>query len=198
MFKPRVLLSLILGSLVTLAACSDTPQTDWTLNGEASTLSFVSVKNESVLEASHFATLTGSVDEAGNAHVAVQTETVETFVDIRNERLVEHVFQSRNHPQIAIDTQIDLDEFESLEIGETIRTELTLTVTLASTPRSIYADVLVTRAGRDTVIVATAEPVMVDARDFRLGPQVELLEALAGLDSVSPVAAVSAYLVFVR
>lgn len=198
MFKPRLLLVAIFGSLVTLSACSDTPGTDWTLDGEASSLSFVSVKNENVLEASHFGTLTGSVSENGNAHVAAQTETVETFVDIRNERLVERFFQSDQHPQLSVDAQIDLDAFDDLETGESMRTELQLTVTLVSTPRTLYADVIVTRAGRDTVIVATAEPVMVDARDFGLGPAVELLEAVAGLDSVSPVAAVSAYLVYER
>lgn len=198
MFKTRVLLSLIFGSLVTLAACSQPASMEWTLDGEASSLSFVTVKNSDVLEASHFGTLTGSVSEDGNAHVSAQTDTVESWVDIRNERLVEHFFQSASHPMLSVDTQIDLDAFDRLETGETMRTELTLTVTLVSTPRTIYTDVLVTRAGSDTVIVATAEPVMVDARDFGLGPQVELLESLVGLDSVSPVAAVSAYLVYER
>ena len=52
------------------------------------------------------------------------------------------------------------------------------------------------RTGRASA--AMVEPVMVDARDFGLGNAVELLESLAGLDSVSPVAAVSAYLVYER
>ena len=197
MFKPRTLLFAILGSLVTLAACSQ-PSGSWSLNSESSSLSFVSVKNSSVLEASHFGTLTGSVSEDGNAHVAAQTETVETWVDVRNGRMVEHFFQSAQHPQLSVDTQIDLEAYDDMDVGETRRTELTLTVTIVSTPRTLYADVFVTRAGSDTVIVATAEPVMVDARDFGLGNAVEMLESLAGLDSVSPVAAVSAYLVYER
>ncbi|MEN0653864.1 MULTISPECIES: YceI family protein [Hyphobacterium] len=197
MFKPRALLIAILGSLVAVSACSQ-PSGSWMLNADHSSLSFVSVKNESVLEASHFATLTGSVSEDGNAHVAAQTETLESWVDVRNERMVEHFFQSAQHPQLSVDTQIDLAAYEDMEIGETRRAELTLTVTIVSTPRTVYGDVFVTRAGTDTVIIATAEPVMVDARDFGLGNAVELLESLAGLDSVSPVAAVSVFLVYER
>lgn len=197
MFKPRVLIIAILGSLAALAACAERGG-DWTLDPENSSLTFVSVKNESVLEASHFATLTGSVSAEGNGHLAAQTETVETFVDERNGRMVEHFFQSRQHPQLSVDTQLDLSDYDDMDIGETRRAELTLTVTIVSTPRTLYADVFVTRAGDDTVIVATAEPVMVDARDFGLGNAVELLESLAGLDSVSPTAAVSAYLVYER
>ena len=198
MFKPRVLFSLILGSLVALSACSQPSQMEWALDREASALTFVSVKNENVLESSHFGVLTGSVTADGNAHVAAQTDSVETWVDTRNERLIEHFFQTRHHAQLTVDTQIDLAQFEDMDVGETIRTELTLTVTIAGTPRTLYGDAFVTRAGRDRVVVATAEPVMVDARDFGLGQAVELLEALASLESVSPVAAVSAYLVYAR
>ena len=80
MFKPRTLLFAILGSLVTLAACSQ-PSGSWSLNADSSSLSFVSVKNSSVLEASHFGTLTGSVSEEGNAHVAAQTEERQSELD---------------------------------------------------------------------------------------------------------------------
>ncbi len=59
----------------------------WTLNSEMSNLSFQSVKKQTVVESSGFATFNGTIDEAGKAEVTVLLDSVDTKIDLRNVRM---------------------------------------------------------------------------------------------------------------
>ena len=59
---------------------------DWTLDGEASKLAFGSVKKDAVGESHHFSGLSGGVAD-GIATISVDLASLETWIDIRNERM---------------------------------------------------------------------------------------------------------------
>ncbi len=184
-----------------LAACSqDAPVTGsaWQLNGEASDLTFVSVKNGDVAEVSRFGAFSGQVDADGNAGLVINPASVETYVDIRNERLRDIFFNVAEFAEIRVNTSVAPDLFEDLVAGQSVDTELELSVTLRRTARTVYAPVTVTRAGEDRILVVSREPALVDVRDFGLEAPVETLRGIAGLNSITPVFPVSAYLVFER
>jgi len=184
-----------------LAACSQgTPVTGsaWQLNGEASDLTFVSVKNGDVAEVSRFGAFSGQVDADGNAGLVINPASVETYVDIRNERLRDIFFNVAEFAEIRVNTSVAPDLFEDLVAGQSVDTELELSVTLRGTARTVYAPVTVTRAGADRMLVVSREPALVDVRDFGLEAPVETLRGIAGLNSITPVFPVSAYLVFER
>ena len=63
---------------------------------------------------------------------------------------------------------------------------------------TLFATVRVTRAARDTVLITTIDPVLVDMRDFGMEDGLETLVNLAGLNSITPVTPVSVFLVFER
>lgn len=186
---------------VFLAACSQTtPVTgsEWTLNGAASDVTFLSVKDLDVAEISRFETLSGRVTIEGSAQIVIEAVSVESYVDIRNERLSEMFFGTAQFPQIVLTTQLDPEMFDDLDIGDNLETELQLSVSLAGEFRTAYADVRAIRNGEDSLIVITREPMLIDVREYGLEDELEALRDIVGLSSITPVIPVSAYLVFER
>ena len=57
----------------------------WTLDPDASRLRFASVKNDRVAEDNGFTALSGQITPDGEIRLAVDLETVETGIDIRND-----------------------------------------------------------------------------------------------------------------
>ena len=66
----------------------------WTLDGEASKVAFGSVKKDTIGEVHHFKSVSGSVDDAGKVTVEIDVASVETWIDIRNERFQKFVFDA--------------------------------------------------------------------------------------------------------
>ncbi|WP_421790011.1 YceI family protein [Hyphobacterium sp.] len=186
---------------VFLAACSQsTPVTgsNWQLNGDASDITFVSYKNVDVAEVSRFEALSGAVSSEGAARVAVEAASVESYVDIRNERLRDMFFNVADYPVIELTAQLDPADYGALEIGDNLQTELTLSITMNGEVRTNWANVRVVRNGEDSLLVMTSEPVLIDAREYGMEAGIEALRDIVGLSSISPVFPVSAYLVFER
>ena len=65
---------------------------DWQV-GPGSQVQFVSIKNNTIGEVSHFETLAGTVTDAGEVEVRVALDSVETNIGIRNERMKKMLFE---------------------------------------------------------------------------------------------------------
>ncbi len=170
----------------------------WDLDPAASSLTVVSVKNGGVAETHRFTDLTGAVAENGVALVAIGLGSVETGIEIRDERMRELLFDLPSHPFALVTTRVDLAALEALAVGA-VR-EIPAPIGVEANGASVSTDtvLLVQRLGPDRVAVATAEPVAIDAREFGFGAGVEALRAVAGLDAIAPVVPVSVWLVFDR
>ena len=86
MMKTRFAVALAMSALLSPLAFAD-----WQI-GPGSQVQFVSIKNNTVGEVSHFETLSGSVTDAGDVEVRVVLDSVETNVGIRNERMKTMLF----------------------------------------------------------------------------------------------------------
>ncbi|MBO6764410.1 MAG: YceI family protein [Maricaulis sp.] len=100
----------LLPAALVLAACAQPAAqgNDWQLDRETSSVGFVSIKSGEIAEAHHFTNLTGSVAEDGTAELLIALDSVETGIEIRNERMREHFFQTGEYPQARLTAQIDL------------------------------------------------------------------------------------------
>ena len=184
-----------------LTACSaDAPITEasWQLNGEASDLTVISVKNGNVVETSRFDGLSGSVSATGETRLSINASSFESYVDIRNERLRDVFFEVSQFPDIQLTANLDPAMFESLAVGDNLETELQLAVSLRGIVRTVYAPVRVIRNGADSVLVISSEAALIDARDFGLEAAVLALQDIAALESITPIFPVNAYLVYER
>jgi hypothetical protein len=195
--NPMRTLALII--TLALAACSPTPGTgDWQLATDASRISFVSVKSGTIAEAHSFGVLAGSVSETGEARIAISLDSVETHIDIRNERMREHLFETNLHPEAIITAQIDLTRFDAMPVGARQADLLDLTLNLHGVDATIHADLIITRLGHDRVLVETTTPILIHADDFDLQDGLDVLQGLANLPGITPVAPVMFAVVFER
>lgn len=192
-------------SLLALAACSQAPAqapsatgTAWTVDSDASELSYVSIKAGEIGEANTFETVTGSVSADGAATIEIDLSSVSTGVDIRDERMREIFFVVADNPTANVTAQVDPAAFEALGVGESADTTLDATLSLAGVEAPFQAEVSVTRAGPDRVIAVTDKPVVIDAGRFELVDELAQLQELAGLPSITPVVPVSFSIAFER
>lgn len=196
--------ALLLLPALALAACSsagdkaDAPLPDgaWQLAADQSSVAFVSVKGGDVGEAHSFKTVAGSVQADGTVGVEIDLASVETGVDIRNERMRDMLFEVASFPQAKLTAKIDPATLRALKPGERKAMTLPVTLDLHGTTNSIEARLMVTRLAGDTVLVETTAPLIVDASAVGLGEGVEKLRAVANLPAISAAVPVTASLVF--
>ncbi|MEO1220170.1 MAG: YceI family protein [Pseudomonadota bacterium] len=188
-----------------LAACSQAPADPpaltgnaWSVDSDASELSYVSVKAGEIAEANTFENVTGSVTAEGGATIEVDLSSVSTGVDIRDERMRDIFFVVANNPSATVTAQVDPAAFEALGVGESLDTTLDGTLSLAGVDAPFQAEVSVTRAGPDRVIAVTDKPVIIDAGRFELTDELAQLQELAGLPSITPAVPVSFSIAFER
>jgi len=176
-----LLTSLVLGTTLLSSAVQ---AASWTVNSESSLISFGSVKKTTVGEVHTFSGVSGKVDEAGMAYVKVDLKSLETNIDIRNERMHKHLFNTKKTPQASYNTKLDMKEFQSLQVGETISYEMEGNMQIGSQTVDMDVPVTITRLDEDQVLVLSNGLVMLDADDFGLKGGIEKLREIAKLSSI--------------
>lgn len=171
---------------------------NWTLDSDASAIGFVTIKNGETAEAHRFSGLSGSVSDAGAASVSIPLASVETFIDIRNERMREMLFKVASYPAATVSADLDMTAFETLATGDRMTQEIDITIATNGTEAEYFGDVIVTRIGDNMVAVSTARPFIADARDMGYEEGVAQLREVAGLDAISPAVPVTFDLVFTK
>lgn len=182
----RILLAAALAAALPATALADT----WTVDPGASSFGFISVKNAEVAEEHSFGELSGAVTD-GKAEILISLASVETQIDIRNERMRDMLFHVEKTPTMTVTADIDLAQFKGLAIGERETVEVDLTVNTGAEEMGYFATLNVTRVAEDAVTVSTAKPIAVHAGDLGYADGIEALRDVAGLESISLIVPVS-------
>ncbi len=175
-------------------AYADGHAKSWTLDGENSKLAFGSIKKDYLGEAHSFKTISGTVGADGAVVIDVNLASVETNIDIRNERMIEHVF--KNVATATLASQIDMAELTAMPVGGMSTMELDGTLTLVGTEVELYADMFVVRLSEDRVMATTDSMIFLDTEEAGIDPGVTKLMELAELPSITRAAPVTMRLVF--
>ncbi|WP_299809435.1 OmpA family protein [uncultured Roseibium sp.] len=169
----------------------------WTLQREASSLRFQSVKNLTKVESSGFADFAGTIDETGAASVRIFLDSIDTKIDLRNVRMRFLFFETFQFPEVVISTRIDPALLTDLPALKRKIIPLTYTLTLHGLSKTLETEVAVTVMSDDLVAVSTTAPISVAASDFGLDGGIQKLEEAADVVIV-PSATVSFDFVFAR
>lgn len=188
----------IFAALLLLTSVTASADVGWMLSQAESRVSFVSVKQGTTGEVHHFTETEGAVSDQGTVSLSIDTASVETWIDVRNERMVDYLFQSAVFPTATLSMKIDMDALSKMEIGETRQLTVTGSLSLVGQSGDIEAELLVSRLGEGKVLVATLQPIVVQADAFDLIAGIETLRELAELSAISAAVPVSAVLVFVK
>jgi len=169
----------------------------WTLSNEGSALHYGSIKKDKVGEINSFGKLSGSVGDDGTVTVEIDLASVETYIDIRNERMVEHVF-GKDNPTATITAQVDADALDELAPGEMSVVDVDGTLTFAGKEVPIETAMVVTRLGDGRAMVTTDGMIMLTMEELGLDGGIDKLMELAKLPGITRVAPVTMRLVFDR
>ena len=104
---------------VTAVFLTSTAQAEWSLVNDSSTLSFVTIKADHVGEVHTFDLMAGSIDDDGTVEIVVELASVNTLIDIRNERMQNMLFETSIFPEARITGNIDVAAVTAMSTGST-------------------------------------------------------------------------------
>lgn len=171
---------------------------DWELDNTSSSINFVSVKNDSVGEVHSFASLVGFVGADGKAQLSVNLESVQTLIEIRDERMRELLFETVKFPLATVTAQLDPSVLAMVAEGGIVKTELPVTLSLHGKEKELTASLVIVGDGSDRLVVFSAAPILINAADFDLTAGVAALQNVAGLKAISTAVPVTLQLQFVK
>ncbi|GLQ29461.1 OmpA family protein [Sulfitobacter pacificus] len=169
----------------------------WTLQSEMSALNFQSVKKQTVVESSSFATLEGTIAPDGATEVRVLLDSVDTKIDLRNVRMRFLFFETFKFPSATITTQIDAAVLSDLAQVRRKTVPVSYTMDLHGISKTFDAEVAVTLLNEDLVSVASTTPISVSVDEFNLTEGLGKLQDAANV-TIVPSATISFDFVFAR
>ncbi len=168
----------------------------WRVDAARSTLGFATVKNAAVGEGHQFTRVSGDISATGLASLSIDLASVDTGIEIRDQRIRELLFEVARFPQARVETQVDLADVLKLAPGQSMLMPLELRLHVREGDTTLGATVRVERLSATRVLVTTVRPVIVNADALGLTEGVERLRHIAGLQSISPAVPVSMVLAF--
>lgn len=184
------------GIILLLLALPGLSQAGWRLDAAASSLHYTTIKNGGIAENNRFSGLTASLDQAGQFVLRIDLASVDTGIAIRDERMRVILFEVERYPQAEVLAEVPADVWQTTDTGRPVPIELPIRLRLHGFDAEYQLQVTVTRIDEVTLLVNAREPVLVQAADFGLLDGLAQLQAMAGLQHISPVVPVGFSLLF--
>ena len=188
----KVIHLLIASTLIVAGPCFAA----WSLDNDASQVSFVSVKAGDAGEVHRFTEISGGLSADGDASVTIQLASVDTLIPLRDERMRELLFQTELFPTALLSANIDMDALNAIGPGESMDMTANLILDLHDQQIKLAAEMIVARLGDHRLMVSSRKPVIVNAASVDLVNGIEALRAIANLPSISKAVPVSFVLTF--
>lgn len=169
--------------------------TAWVLDNDGSSLYFLSIKAEHIVETNSFTSLSGQADMT-SATVDIDLSSVNTLVPLRDERVLEFLFEVASFATASVTADLTGLPLADLSPGESVTTVLPFNLDLHGSSNNMTATVQLTQLADGALRIQTTSPVNVNAGDFSLVDGVNKLRELAGLPSVSYAVPVTFNLLF--
>lgn len=172
----------------------------WQLKADDSSVHFISVKKEHVAETHHFKHIEGSINDAGNFSIKIDLASVETGIDIRNQRMQNMLFDVANFKHAEISADLSALLASKLKKGKPTQfnTKQAAKLSLHGQSKQITIELLVSYDGKSQLTASVTKPILIKAKDFGLEEGIAALQKIAGLPGITKTVPVSANLVFIK
>ena len=167
----------------------------WKSVDEQSSIAFGSVKKDTVGEVHSFSGVKGTVSDEGAVEITIDLGSVETNIDIRNERMAKHVFQD-GAATAKLTGTVDMEDVSALSTGDVTLADLEGTLVFAGTEVDVEAEMVVARLAENRVLVTTANMLMLSTEDLGIDEGVDALMELAKLPGITRVTPITVRMVF--
>ncbi|MCH1610951.1 MAG: YceI family protein [Luminiphilus sp.] len=182
-------------SLAVLASAAPT-WAEWQV-ADTSGIQFVSVKNNTIGEVSHFDMISGTVGDQGAVEVRVALDSVETNIGIRNDRMKKMLFEVGLYPEAVITAQLSPENMAVLGSSSGAAVPVVLQIDLHG--QVVSKDAVLTISATEVGFSATtSQPILLNAAEFDLENGVAALQSVAGLNAISRVIPVTVSLNFTK
>ena len=163
-----------------------------------SSIQFVSIKNNTIGEVSHFDMIAGTVGDQGAVEMRVALDSVETNIGIRNDRMKKMLFEVGLYPEAVITAQLTPETMAVLGSTSGAAVPVVLQIDLHGqvVSKDAVLTVSATRAGGFSA--TTSQPILLNAAEFDLEDGVAALQSVAGLNAISRVIPVTLSLNFTK
>lgn len=183
----------LLAALATALTTGIAQAESWKLDGGNSRLGFGSVKNHYIGEAHGITTLSGTVTD-GKVEIVIDLSSVQTNIDIRNERMVEHVF--KNAPTAKLTADLDMDTLKTMRPGDTGVMEVDATLSFLGQEINVFTQMFLARMSDDRVLVTTNDMLYIATDELGIDAGIDMLQELASLDDITRSVPVTLRMVF--
>jgi polyisoprenoid-binding protein YceI len=167
----------------------------WMLVDSESSLSFVSTKNQHISEVHQFKTLKGEFSPDGKLQVEIDLASIDSGIEIRDTRMQEKLFLVDKFSSANLTAQLP-DNVLTLAKGSSILVTLPAELSIIGISKIIKITVQVTRKADNGIVATSTQPILISAADFGLASGIEILQKLAGLNSIGLTVPVNFNLVF--
>ena len=157
---------------------------------DSSYIRFISVKKESVAEIGRFTRFVGTLSEEGGLRIDIDLSSVDTKIDVRDQRMREFLFETVQFPSAQVVARVDMSRVDALKAGQEINLKIPGSVNLHGLQQEVDISVAVVRLSDGSLRATTTDPILLSLKDFALLEGVEKLQDLAslsGIDRVVPV-----------
>lgn len=180
--------------LMTLATCSllslstllmsSNLLADWSLQ-QPSSIHFLTNKNTHITEVHSFKKFDSNIADSGYVTLNIDLTSVDTRIAIRDERMQEHLFESKRFSQAKFEAEIPVTVLAQVSAGNTAEFDLTGTVSLHGEQAKANCKVIISPNKDKTVTVTSITPMVIDAESFNLVAGINKLKEIAGLKSIT-------------
>lgn len=172
----------------------------WVSNDNAITFltTKVNQENASITEQSSFQNSQARLDESGNFILEIDLNSVQTNVEIRDERLRDWVFQTDKFAQAKVSATLEMKALEQLAVGEVLKLQQPLVLDVHGEQVDLQADLAIQKVADDKLMVSTLSPVIVDTSAVNMKDGVAELVKVMALSSIVQQVPVSFNAQFVR
>jgi polyisoprenoid-binding protein YceI len=170
---------------------------DWVLDKNQSVLNFITTKNASKTEVQSFDVMQGRI-KGGRAIFRVDLSSVDTGIDIRDDRLRTLFFNVATFPEATASLNIDSADIKSIRLGYSKEMELDAVIDLHGVKQTLLVVVQVTRLKEGKLLVFSKQPLIVNLKNFNLLEELNKLRDIAKLQSIDVAVPVTFSLFFTK
>lgn len=156
----------------------------------------MTTKNTHNVEVHSFNSLSGDINSAGVATLTIDLNSVNSGVELRDQRMKDLLFETATYPTATITVTVPSALISGLAVGQATATDISASLNLHGVTGTIAAKVSVQKLSNNRILVQTLAPVLVKAGDHSLTNGVEALRAAVGIASISTAVPVDFALVF--
>jgi polyisoprenoid-binding protein YceI len=191
----RILSILILSFSIIITAPA---YSAWKVESSKSSLTFVSIKKDTVGENHRFKNFSGGINDKGLANISIDLSSVDTNIAIRDQRMAEYLFETAKFAKANFSVQLNQNEIDVIASGSSKNMSLKGSLDLHGQQQEVTVNVKVMKLSEKNMVVTTLQPIIIKAENFSLVAGINKLKSLANLPSIAYTVPVSFVVTFTQ